>query len=64
MAGFVPLFLRARFSFGYLVGCSFYGMITGFIWVTYFSGLEYDHARARLSAIRVSPHVSAAGPFR
>ena len=51
MAGFVPLFLRARFSFGYLVGFSFYGMITGFIWVTYFSGLEYDHARARLSAI-------------
>ena len=51
MAGFVPLFLRARFSFGYLVGFSFYGMITGFVWLTYFSGLEYDHVRARLSAI-------------
>jgi hypothetical protein len=51
MAGFVPLFLWARFSFGYFVGFSFYGMITGFIWITYFSGLEYDYAQARLSAI-------------
>ena len=51
MVGFVPLFLRARFSFGYLVGVSFYGMVTGFVWITYFSGLEYDHAQARFSAI-------------
>jgi hypothetical protein len=51
MAGFVPLFLWARFSFGYFVGFSFYGMITGFIWITYFSGLKYDYAQARLSAI-------------
>ena len=51
MVGFVPLFLRARFSFGYLVGFSFYGMITGFIWITYFSGLNYDYALARVSAI-------------
>lgn len=51
MAGFVPLFLWARFSFGYFVGFSFYGMITGFIWITYFSGLKYDYVQARLSAI-------------
>ena len=51
MAGFVPLFLWARFSFGYFVGFSFYGMITGFIWITYFSGLKYDYAQARFSAI-------------
>ncbi|KRR23829.1 hypothetical protein CQ14_22595 [Bradyrhizobium lablabi] len=51
MVGFVPLFLRARFSFGYLVGFSFYGMMAGFIWITYFSGLSYDHAQARISAI-------------
>jgi hypothetical protein len=51
MAGFAPLFLRAHFSFGYLVGFSFYGMITGFVWITYFSGLKYGHAEARLSAI-------------
>ena len=34
MVGFVP-FPSAHFSFGYLVGFSFYGMITGFIWITY-----------------------------
>jgi peptidoglycan/LPS O-acetylase OafA/YrhL len=50
-AGFIPLFLLARFSFGYLVGVSFYGVIAGFVWITYFSDLAYDHDRARLSAI-------------
>jgi peptidoglycan/LPS O-acetylase OafA/YrhL len=50
-AGFIPLFLLARFSFGYLVGVSFYGVIAGFVWITYFSGLAYDHGLARLSAI-------------
>ena len=51
MVSFVPLFLWARFSFGYFVGFSFYGMITGFVWITYFSGLRYDYAQARWSAI-------------
>ena len=50
-AGFIPLFLLARFSFGYLVGISFYGVIAGFVWITYFSDLNYDHDQARLSAI-------------
>ncbi len=51
MAGFIPLLLLARFSFGYLVGFSFYGVIAGFVWITYFSHLAYDHDQARLSAI-------------
>ena len=50
-AGLIPLFLLARFCFGYLVGISFYGVITGFVWITYFSDLDYDHSQARLSAI-------------
>jgi hypothetical protein len=49
-AGLIPLFVLARFSFGYLVGFSLYGMVAGFIWISYFSDLSYDHAQARLSA--------------
>jgi hypothetical protein len=51
VAGFIPLFLSARFSFGYLVGVSFYGIIAGFVWISYFSDLAYNHDQARLSAI-------------
>jgi hypothetical protein len=50
-AGFIPLFLVARFSFGFIVGVSFYCVLTGFVWITYFSTLRYDHDQARLSAI-------------
>jgi peptidoglycan/LPS O-acetylase OafA/YrhL len=50
-AGFIPLFLLARFSFGYVVGVCFYGVIAGFVWISYFSELAYDHDLARLSAI-------------
>ena len=50
-AGLIPLFLLGRFCFGYVVGISFYGMVTGFVWITYFSDLKYDHGVARLSAI-------------
>ena len=49
--GLIPLFVVARFSFGYLVGISFYGLIAGFVWITYFSDLGYDHDQARLSAV-------------
>src|SRR5882724_882674 len=38
-AGFIPLFLFARFSFGFIVGVSFYCVLTGFVWITYFSAL-------------------------
>lgn len=48
---FVPLFLIARFSFGFLLGVSFTGIIWGFVWITYSSKLNYDHSQARLSAI-------------
>src|SRR4051794_20696696 len=47
----VPLFLFSRFSFGYFIGVAFYGLIAGFVWISYFSGLDYDHGRARISAI-------------
>ncbi len=50
-AGLLPLFLLGRFSFGYIVGVSFFGVITGFVWISYFSDLKYDHAQTRLSAI-------------
>jgi hypothetical protein len=50
-SGLLPLFLLARFGFGYLVGVSFYGVIAGFVWITHFSNLRYDHVQARLSAI-------------
>src|ERR1700760_1308103 len=44
----IPLFVFCRFSFGYVVGVSFYGVILGFVWITYFSNLHYDHHLARL----------------
>jgi len=50
-AGFIPFFLFARFSFGYVVGISFYSLITGFVWISHFSNLNYDHDQARRSAI-------------
>jgi hypothetical protein len=49
-ASLIPLFVLARFNFGYLIGLNFYGMIAGFIWISYFTDLSYDHAQARLSA--------------
>jgi hypothetical protein len=47
---FITLFLAARFSFGYLAGISFYSMIIGFVWLSYFTLSDYDHVRARWSA--------------
>jgi len=46
---FIPLFMWARFSFGYLVGFNFYCMIAGYIWLSYFIVGDYDHAQARWS---------------
>jgi hypothetical protein len=51
LAGFIPFFLLLRFSFGFLVGFSFYGTIAGFVWITYFTHSTYDHAQARWSAV-------------
>jgi hypothetical protein len=51
LASFIPLLLMPRFNFGFLVGVSFYGIITGFVWITYFSQSNYDYARVRWSAV-------------
>jgi hypothetical protein len=51
LLGFIPLFMRARFSFGYFAGVCFYIMVVGFIWFSYFTVQQYDHALARWSAV-------------
>ena len=51
LCAFIPLFARARFSFGYFAGISFYSMIIGFFWASYFTVQEYDHMLARWSAL-------------
>jgi hypothetical protein len=48
---FIPWFIAARFSFGYIAGVSFYCVIIGFFWASYFTVQEYDHAIARWSAL-------------
>ena len=45
----LPVFVLADFSFGYIIGVVFYGTIVGFIWLSYSSEFEYDHAAARWS---------------
>lgn len=47
---FVILFAKARFSFGYFAGISFFSMIIGFFWESYFTVEQYDHVLARWSA--------------
>jgi hypothetical protein len=47
LCAFIPLFVRARFSFGYFAGISFYSMIIGFFWASYFTVQLYDHVLAR-----------------
>src|SRR5581483_5788280 len=51
LACFLLAFALADFSFGYIVGVVFYGTIAGFIWLSYFTELEYDHDTARWSSI-------------
>ncbi len=46
---FIPLFMSARFSFGYIVGFNFYCMIASYMWLNYFILGHYDHVQARLS---------------
>jgi hypothetical protein len=45
-----PLFTFARFSFGYFLGFYFYTMVIGFLWLSHFTSLSYDHDLARISA--------------
>jgi hypothetical protein len=44
------LFVRARFSFGYVVGFYFFTMVLGYLWLNCFSGRDYDHGIGALSA--------------
>jgi hypothetical protein len=45
-----PVFLFARFSFGYFVGFYFYTMIVGYLWLNCFTDFNYNHLLAGLSA--------------
>lgn len=45
-----PVFVFARFSFGYLVGFYCYAMIFGYLWLNCFSPFRYDHRTAGISA--------------
>ncbi|QOG17174.1 hypothetical protein [Bradyrhizobium sp. SEMIA] len=45
-----PLFVFARFSFGYLCGFYLFTMVAGFLWLTAYSKLQYDHVAASISA--------------
>jgi hypothetical protein len=47
----LPLFAFANFSFGYSVGVAFFGMVAGFVWLSYFTSSRYDPAIARWSAL-------------
>jgi hypothetical protein len=45
-----PLFVLARFSFGYFAGFYLYTMILGYLWLNCFTDLKYDHWVSGLSA--------------
>src|SRR5690242_18245524 len=51
LLGFIPLFIRARFGFGYLVGIAFYCVMIGFFFLTYLTSSRYDVVLARWSAL-------------
>src|ERR1700676_2985244 len=44
------LFVFVSFSFGYFVAYYFYTMVVGFLWMNYFTDLNYNHQQAGLSA--------------
>jgi len=44
------VFVAARFSFGYVIAFYLYTMALGFVWLTRFSLLGYDHTIAGISA--------------
>ncbi|MDE2376701.1 hypothetical protein [Bradyrhizobium sp.] len=45
-----PLFVFARFSFGYFCGFYLFTVVAGFLWLTWYSKLQYDHVGAAVSA--------------
>jgi hypothetical protein len=50
LALFSLAFVVAEFSFGYFVGFLLYTMALGFVWLTKFSLLDYNHSPAGISA--------------
>src|ERR1700748_2213007 len=46
---FIALFVRARFSFGYIIGFNFYCLIASFLWLSYFTEGYFNRTEARLS---------------
>ena len=44
------LFVFCEFSFGYFIGFYFYSMILGYLWLSNFSDLKYNHRLAEISA--------------
>ncbi|MCK1408090.1 hypothetical protein [Bradyrhizobium sp. 76] len=51
MAVFVPVFLAARFSFGYLVAFPIFSAVLSFVWLSFVSVFDYQHATARYSMV-------------
>ena len=49
-AAIAPLFVFARFSFGYFSGFYFYSMVVGYLWLNCFSKFQYNHTVAGVSA--------------
>ncbi len=47
---FIPLFVRARFSFGYIIGFNFYCLIASFLWLSFFTEGYFNRTEARWSA--------------
>jgi hypothetical protein len=51
LAPVLLLFLFAEFSFGYLVGFYCSSMVVGYLWLSFFSKLQYDRNLAVPSAV-------------
>jgi hypothetical protein len=45
------LFAANEFSFGYYASFYFLSITAGYLWLSYFSPLEYDHLQARMSVV-------------
>jgi hypothetical protein len=68
-AALAILFALARFSFGYILGFGFYTMILGYVWLSKWSVLQYDHVLGSLSAFLAAlaflvPALSITAPVR
>jgi hypothetical protein len=63
------VFVVARFSFGYFIAFYLYTMAFGFVWLTRFSLLGYDHVPAGISAtvsavVFILPAMFITAPFK